>query len=161
LTVVRWTGAFIVGGVLAAVAAFPAQALCVYKGRLDARTTAAQEFADSLWVVRAKLIAADDYWSDKAASWTTYHLRVLETFKGVLPSNIDLFTDRDSGGFYLDKGVQHDIGGEYLLYLNATTEEVPVPARGATLVNYACGQSKAWRDVSPADRQELIASPNK
>ena len=74
---------------------------------------------------------------------------------------MDLFTFRDSGGFYLDKGAIHDLGGEYLLFLNplAIGRQSPQAARGATEVNYACGQSKPWRDVSAPERAELGSSP--
>jgi hypothetical protein len=155
----HWTGAFVVVGALAVLTASPAQAICSYKGQLYAKTTSAQELADSQWVVKARVIAADDHWSDKGDPWTSYHLQVLTAFKGVLPSRVDLFTYRNSGGFYLDKGMEHDIGREYLLYLNPANADrgVPVAARGATEVNYACGQSKPWEGVSRADQQHLIA----
>jgi hypothetical protein len=150
---------FFAGIGLAALAARPAQAFCSYRGQLYARTTPAQEFADSRWVVRAKVIAANDHWSAESDPWIEYHLRILTPFKGRPPLRIDLFTYRNSGGFYLDKGMHHDIGGEYLLYLNPadTDAEVPFTARSLTEVNYACGQSKQWADVGSADRQHLIA----
>jgi hypothetical protein len=92
-----------------------AQALCVYHGKLYAKTTIHQEFADSRWVVRAKVVAAETHWSEDEASWTIYNLRVLTSFKGRPPAHVNLFTYRDSGGFYLDKGMANDLGGEYLL----------------------------------------------
>lgn len=138
----------------------PANAVCIYKGQMYAKTTLSQEFSDSKWVVRAKVTAADNHWSDYLGGdnpWTIYHLRVLASFKGELPATIELFTYRDSGGFYLDKGAKADIGGEYLLFLNPVSQdlEVPAVARSATVVNYSCGQSRAWTDVNNADREEL------
>jgi hypothetical protein len=79
-----------------------------------AKTTITEEFADAEWVIKAKVIAADNHWSDEDDSWTLYHLKVLAAYKGKPPLRLDLFTYRDSGGFYLDKGLSNDIGGEYL-----------------------------------------------
>jgi hypothetical protein len=78
---------------------------------------------------------------------------------------MQVFTYRDSGGFYLDKGMNADLGGIYLLFLDPLfhKESAPDPARGATEVNYACGQSKAWDAVSLADRKRLamLARPHR
>ena len=136
--------------------AAPSYGFCMYHDQLYAKTTLSQEFADARWVVRAKVTAADDHWSDDDESWTIYHLAVLTAFKGTPPSGLRLFTYRDSGGFYLDKGMSNDLGGEYLLFINPinSKQKVPTAARGATWVNYACGQSKPWADVSS---RELIA----
>lgn len=134
-------------------------ALCIYKGEMYARTTLSQEFSDAKWVVKAKVIAADDHWSDgEDESWTLYHLQVVTVFKGKPQPRIELFTYRNSGGFYLDKGMNHDIGGEYLLFLDpiSSDEEVPAAARNATEVNYACGQSKAWDEVRSSDQRLLV-----
>ncbi len=90
--------------VLLAVPVSPSYGFCMYKDQLYAKTTLSQEFADSRWVVRAKVLAADDHWSDEEESWTIYRLEVLTTFKGAPPPRISLFTYRDSGGFYLDQG---------------------------------------------------------
>ena len=74
------------------------------------------------------------------------------------------FTYRDSGGFYMDRPWMdlpkgHDIGGEYLLFLQPSEYLTPDPpeAKGTVFVNYNCGQSKAWNEVSPADRARLDA----
>ena len=144
-----------VAGLLAA----PAQAFCSYKGQMYAETTLAQEFADSPLVVRATVISADQHWSDEDDSWTIYHLKVSSAFKGGLRPRVDLFTFRNSGGFYLDKGATPDLGGEYLLFLDPGHDRADFPkaARGAMWVNYACGQSKAWEEVTPAERQQLTA----
>jgi hypothetical protein len=145
-------------GLLVAPAS-PSYGLCSYHGELYAKTTLSQEFADLRWVVRAKVIAADDHWSDDDVSWTIYRLSVLTAFKGTPPSRISLFTYRDSGGFYLDKGMSNDFGGEYLLFLNPTSikEKIPAAALGTTMVNYACGQSKLWSEISDVDQTNLTA----
>lgn len=132
-------------------------ALCIYKGQMYAKTTLLQEFHDARWVVRAKVVAADNHWSDEDESWTLYHLQVITAFKGRPESRIELFTYRDSGGFYLDKGMNADLGGEYLLFLDpiSNQEKVPTVAQNATEVNYACGQSMAWNEVNNADKEHL------
>jgi hypothetical protein len=134
-----------------------AHALCINKGKMYAKTTIPQEFFDSKWVVKVKVVAADNHWSDVDDSWTLYHLQVVTTFKGAPPSSVELFTYRDSGGFYLDKGTNADLDGEYLLFLDPIdkAEKVPYAARSATEVNYSCGQSKLWREVSSADQKRL------
>ena len=147
----------IIGLVLVLPLTRGASALCVYNGKMYAKTTMQQEFEDSRWVVQAKVIAADTHWSDEGESWTIYHLKVLTRFKGDPPVNIELFTYRDSGGFYLDKGVDPDLGGEYLLFLDpiSPASHAPAAAHVATEVNYNCGQSKEWSQVVAADRSEL------
>ena len=81
----------------------------------------------------------------------------LPAFKGSPPARLDMFTYRDSGGFYLDKGTAHDLGGEYLLFLDpiGNAHTVPALARTATEVNYSCGQSKVWDAVTSSERLEL------
>ena len=111
-------------------------------------------------MVRVRVTAANTHWSDYLGAeepWTTYHLRVLTSFKGDLPASIEFFTYRDSGGFYLDKGVNADLGGEHLLFLNPASQDLDVPAaaRSAIEVNYSCGQSREWAKVSHADRNKL------
>jgi len=93
-------------------AALPAHALCIYNGVDNAKTTIRQEFHDSKWVVKVQLVTADNHWSDDDESWTLYHLKTLRSFKGRAPPRLDVFTYRDSGGFYLDKGMSNDLGGE-------------------------------------------------
>jgi len=135
----------------AAVALFalpltPVRALCIYHGELYATTTLAQEFRDSRWVVRARVLSAATHWSDESVSWTLYRLQVLHRYKGAPPNRITLYTERNSGGFYLDRGAAPDLGGEYLLFLNpvARRRGNPPAARGATWVNYNCGRSRPW-----------------
>ncbi len=82
----------------------------------------------------------------------------MRAYKGNPPKRFDVFTYRDSGGFYLDKGMSNDLGGEYLLFLNPIMKQKrPLAAKGATEVNYACGQSKAWQDVGPSEVRRLTA----
>lgn len=146
-----------------ALAAAPgsAGALCIYKGVDNARTTLSEEFTDSRWVVRARVLSATDHWSDTGESWTLYQLQVVRTYKGAPPGRLKFLTLRDSGGFYMDrpwvalpKG--HDIGGEYLLFLTPWGSEAPPGrVRGAVFVTYNCGQSRPWAEVSTADRRRL------
>jgi hypothetical protein len=50
----------------------------------------------------------------------------------------------------------HDIGGEYLLFLDPNTwSGTNAAPKHSVFVNYPCGQSKAWRDVSQSSRQML------
>ncbi len=137
--------------------ALPAHALCSYGGIDNAKTTIRQEFKDSKWVVKVKLVAADNHWSDEDNSWTLYHVQTLRSFKGRAPPRIDVFTYRDSGGFYLDKGMSNDLGGEYLLFLSSPTQRLPRFARGALQVNYSCGQSDQWEKLNPGQVDELVA----
>lgn len=102
----------------ACVLATPARALCIHNGRLYAKTSLAQEFRESRWVVRAHVVAADYHWSDEDESWTFYRLRVVGAFKGPRLRRFTFFTTRDSGGFYLDAdGGTPDLDHDYLLFL--------------------------------------------
>jgi len=148
--------AITIGSALASVAQAPAQALCFYAGQFNAHTTIAQEYKDSRWVVRAKVLAGDNHW-EEGQSWTIYRVRVLDAFKGSQPSVVRVFTYRDSGGFYMDRGLVPDLGGEYLLFLVPATQRLPASARGFTEVNYSCGQSKAWGDATPTEKAELMS----
>ncbi|MDG5493741.1 hypothetical protein [Niveispirillum sp. BGYR6] len=138
----------------------PAHAFCLYHGVFSAKTTIAQEFADSKWVVRARVIAADYHWSDEDDSWTLYKLETVESFKGKLPAKFTFFTYRDSGGFYMDaEGGTPDLAGEYLLFLipRPWPKTDPSAAKNALWVNYNCGQSKAWPKVTPEEVAQLRA----
>ncbi len=132
-------------------------ALCSYNGVMYARTTISQEFRDSKWVVRVKVLAADNHWSDVDDSWTIYTVQVRTAYKGQPPLRMRVFTYRDSGGFYLDKGTNPDLGGEYLLFLDPIPRSAtrPAQARGATDVNYPCGQSKGWNLIAETEQQQL------
>lgn len=135
-----------------------AHALCSYKGELYARTTVSQEFQDSRWVVRAKVLAATEHFVEGEEPWTEYQLEVQHAYKGRPPGRLRFFTLRNSGGFYLDRGGEHDLGGEYLLFLNPTTNspEIPLAASGTVSVNYSCGVSGLWGSVTTASRADLV-----
>jgi hypothetical protein len=123
-----------------------------------AKTTIPQEFRESRWVVRVKVIAARDHWSDIEDSWTLYRIRVMHAYKGTPPADLGFFSFRNSGGFYLDRPWHgHDIGGEYLLFLNPGRpyRGMPKAERGTVSVNYECGQSKEWWKIPPRDRRLL------
>ena len=146
-----------------------AEALCIYRGVDNARTSVRQEYADARWVVRARVLSATNGVveagkPDAGMHWTTYQLQVIHSYKGDPPPQIRFFTMRNSGGFYMDRPWVplprgHDIGGEYLLFLNpiAPYQGQPRAARGASFVNYNCGQSRPWTEVSAASRRLLIS----
>jgi hypothetical protein len=144
--------------ILSSTWASPAHALCIYHGVDNAKTTLDQELRDSQWVVRAHLVSADYHWEDEGESWTLYTLRVVERFKGDLPREFLFYTERNSGGFYMDSdSATPDFDTDYLLFL------VPLPhssadpsaAQRALWVNYNCGQSKPWNQVSQAELARL------
>jgi len=142
----------------------PAEALCSYGGVDNAPTTLAQEFRDSRWVVRVRVLSALNRFqvpeTDRVGPWTLYRLQVLTVYKGAPPRRISFFTERNSGAFYMDRvGTGADIGGEYLLFLNPIPpyRGRPRQAAGATFVNYSCGQSRLWAEVPAADRRRLEA----
>lgn len=132
-----------------------AKALCVYRGDLYARTTLGQEFADARWVVKARVLSAINGGGEEDGGyWTIYRLEVVTPFKGGLPDRFTVFTERNSGGFYMDRdGGGPDVGGDYLLFLNPTNPEGgrPAAARQALSVNYSCGQSRRWAEVGSAE----------
>ncbi len=134
-----------------------AHALCIYKQEFSAKTTLAQEFRDSRWVVRAEVISARQWRPRDGEAGTTYRLRVVRSYKGRLPTDFVFFTERNSGGFYLDRGAEPDIGGQYLLFLvpNPRPAIGPAEARNAVWVNYSCGQSKPWAAVPATERRTL------
>ncbi len=150
-------------------AAASAEALCIYRGVDNARTSLRQEYSDTRWVVRARVVGATDgvveaSLPDVGMPWTVYRLQVVRSYKGEPPQQITFFTMRNSGGFYMDRPLVplpqgHDIGGEYLLFLNPIPPHRGQPSaeRGAASVNYNCGQSRPWSEVSAASRR-LLAS---
>jgi hypothetical protein len=141
-----------------------AHAVCMYNGVLSAKTTLPQEFKDSRWVVKATVLSAVDHWSDAEDSWTSYEIEVTHAYKGQPRKRLRFFTYRDSGGFYLDRPwinlpAGHDVGGEYLLFLNPIPPRpsLPTEAKGAVFVNYSCGISRPWREVTSSLSRELTA----
>ena len=142
---------------LAAIIPSPAQALC-------SGATAAQELRETDLVVRVRLVSEVNAWTDEPsaayrARWGTgapvvvYVLRVEEVFNGAPGPRIRLFQERNSGAFYLDADK------DYLLFLNYHRPYAarPTEARGATYVSHACGQSRPWAEVQPADLTALQA----
>ena len=134
-----------------------AQAHCEYDGELNAHTTLAQEFDNARQAARVRVLSAKSSWPDNGRDEpsTLYEVEVLETFKGPLEGRLTVFTFRNSGGFYMDRGAEPDIGGEYLLFLDPAPAWAPAAARGATVVHYSCGQSRRWDEVEPAAREAL------
>ena len=152
---------FLIGSIVAILAAAPANALCFYTkadfyaGKARSYTSVPQEFRDSRWVVRARVTNAR-YHSTDGDSWTLYTVRVLDRFKGPSIRTMRLFTYRDSGGFYLDKGLNSpDRANDYLLFLNPATQVLPRGMRNVMQVNYSCGQSRPWKELTPADLSKL------
>jgi len=152
-------------GLIMAMAA-PAGALCIYNGVDNAKTTIAQEFSDSRWVVRARVLSAKDgevgSGPDVGTLWTVYRLEVVRAYKGQAAKRLRFYTERDSGAFYMDKAwlplpAGHDIGGEYLLFLNPLRpyRGQPPARRGAAFVNYNCGQSQEWMKLPVRAKAQL------
>ena len=48
-----------------------------------------------------------------------------------------------------------DRNADYLLFLAPPSRDVPAAVSNVVEVNYACGQSRRWRNVSRADRKLL------
>lgn len=140
-----------------AAAPLPAEALCYYRGALYAKTTLRQEFRDARWVVRARVVSASN-WQTRDKRGTTYRLALLHAFKGKLTSYFNFSTERNSGGFYLE-GLNGEMGEEFLLFLTTPSSDFAYPpqARRSTWVNYGCGQSKPWREVTAEQSHALTA----
>lgn len=134
-----------------------AQAHCVYKDEPYARTTLAQEFENARQAVRVRVLSANSNRPDNGRDEpsTLYEVEVLDAFKGSPARRLAVFTFRNSGGFYMDRGPAPDIGGEYLLFLDPAPAWMPTTVRGAAVVHYSCGQSRRWDEVEPAARATL------
>jgi hypothetical protein len=131
----------------------PAHALCIHNGELYAKTTVSSELAESPLVVKATVIDKRSMqpWGEDGEVGSLYTLRVDQTFKGKHATTIRYFTERNSGGFYLDKGET------YLLFLTLDQRDVWRPhIDGAYSVNYSCGQSGPWDEVAVGDRVRLM-----
>jgi hypothetical protein len=145
---------------IASVAATPAQALCFYNKKdflagKTSTTTISQEFRDSKWVVRARIEREQRHNSDNDESWVVYDVRPVTSYKGASRSRFRLFTYVDSGGF------QPDVGVDYLLFLDPPTQDLPRGVRNVVQVNFSCGQSRPWPDVSRVDRRTLARLANR
>jgi len=152
---------FLIGSIAALLAAAPANALCFYTkadfyaGKARSYTSIPQEFRDSRWVVRARVINARYHGTD-SDSWTLYTVRVLDRFKGPSTHAMRVFTYHDSGGFYLDKGLNSpDRANDYLLFLNPATQVLPRGMRDVVQVNFSCGQSRPWKERTRTDLAKL------
>ena len=138
----------------------PASALCTYHGVDNAKPSLTQEFHDSKWVVRARVVSADYHWSDEDESWTLYRLKVVKSYKGKLRTRFTFFTERNSGGFYMDgAGGVPDLDRGYLLFLasDGWSKAGRPFAKDALWVNYNCGQSKVWNEVTAREAAQLVA----
>lgn len=144
---------WLIAATLSLTTASAAQALCSYNGVLYARTTLQQEFADAPVVLRGRLVlAVSGGPTDDHGPWTVYQLETVSAFKGEPPRRISVATERNSGGFYMDRdGGAPDIGQDYLLFLQPGDDE------GSWRVNYSCGQSRPWREVDVAAQEALQA----
>jgi hypothetical protein len=146
-----------------------ARALCLYNGkhftksvapefdgRLYAKTTLTDEFQDAALVVKSTFLSNRNLESHNRNedSGVVYRVRVDQTFKGSAPRTLLIYSNRDSGSFYLGEGGK---SSEYLLFLDPLARghwaNKLVP--GAYEVNYSCGQSQEWRKVSPDDKAQL------
>jgi hypothetical protein len=136
-----------------AFSAQSASALCIYNNKLYAKTTLAQEFRDARLVIRGRVVSdrrlpGDD--SKDTDDVGQSGITPIQVFKGKAPPQINYYTYYNSGGFYLDEGK------EYLLFLNPVAagrygEGLPAGVE----INYSCGQSKAWSEVSSPDFAKL------
>lgn len=135
------------------VSAAPAHALCSYHGELYGKSTLQRELDESPLVVKATVIDERwmQPWGENGEAGSLYTLRVDQAFKGNTAQTITYFTERNSGGFYLDNGQT------YLLFLSASHRTIWRPHVGnAYRVNYNCGQSRPWAEVPAADRARLM-----
>lgn len=140
------------------IMAAPASAVCIYHGKENVRTTLEQEFVDSPWVVRARVIVYHEKDAPDGYPGVHYRLKIVENFKDNLPTEFDFYTPRDSGGFYMGSPESQSASdGSYLLFLIEFPylPGNPTIARHAFFVNYACGQSKRWDALSSSERSEL------
>lgn len=137
--------------------ASPAHAYCEYRGVPNGKSSLTGEFRESTWVVRARVTRGRIYYRCHDCPGRLYDLEIISTYKGNLPGRFSFYTPQNSGGFYLNQG-KASVGSEWLLFLNPGRWNAahPKAARGATWVNYPCGQSQEWRTVGPKTRQRLL-----
>jgi hypothetical protein len=129
-----------------------ANALCIYKDQMYAKTTLEQEFSDSSLVVRGNIISSQNIVpSDPEAELgVRYKVRIDQIYKGKSPTIFDYYSERNSGGFY------PGVGKKFLLFLNpASSTVITEESAGTMVINYNCGQSRDWKDVSVGDRKKL------
>lgn len=147
-------------------AASQAQALCIYRHELYGKSTITGEFRESSLVIKGTVIETHDIQPidpDRSPldSYAVARIRVDEVLKGAAGREVLLISQRNSGGFYVDAGVQ------YLLFLDppvsagwskgygpkavAEVQALPRPR----FINFSCGQSAPWSEVSAAKRRVL------
>jgi hypothetical protein len=148
---------FFVAVVAASTIGAPALAVCVYNGELYAKTTFNQEYQDSKWVVRATVVG-QSRGDDDELPWVAYKLKISSSFKGNPPEAMMFYTERNSGAFYLEPPYDESaIDEDYLLFLNPNEPDPDGPAesKGSVFVNYSCGQSKLWSEVTANEKSAL------
>jgi hypothetical protein len=128
-------------------------ALCMYEGKLYAKTTLDREFRDASLVVRGEVLSSQDISAPDPDGDVggLYRVRIDQSFKGRPPSVIAYYSPRNSGGFYLV------VGDQYLLFLDPISSVWEKTAPGVFVVNYSCGQSRAWAEVPSGDCERLRA----
>ncbi len=80
--------------------------------------------------------------------------------QGQAANALHLFTERNSGGFYMDgAGGVPDLDRDYLLFLasDGWSKAGRPFAKDALWVNYNCGQSKVWNEVTAREAAQLVA----
>jgi hypothetical protein len=150
----RWIASILTGCVAVSTAA-PSHALCVYEDHLYAKTTLAQEFHDADLVIRGRVTSLRYFPGIDKSDTDPLDQDIVESiqvFKGKSPPKVVYYTAHNSGGFYLDRGK------DYLFFLTPTP--VGLFGRGEPAgfqINYSCGQSKPWSEVSASDISALKA----
>lgn len=145
-------------------AASQAQAFCMYRGVMYAQSTITGEFRESSLVIKGTVIENIHVPSNPDTEGDDYVLarvRVNSVLKGVAGREVLLISQRNSGGFYVDPGV------EYLLFFDTPVQanwsrnyprEGIDPLRSLPrprYINNACGQSVPWAEVSAKKRGVL------
>jgi hypothetical protein len=70
----------------------------------------AKEFRDSTFVMTAKVMSSRNDVAEDFIRGVFYRIQPIQTFKGKPPSMLSIYTERSSGGFYMD------VGQTYLLF---------------------------------------------
>jgi hypothetical protein len=106
-----------------------------------------------MWVVRARLTAADDHWGAVGQSWTLIHTQILRAYKGHPPPRLDILTRGDDAGPWLDGSSLSNLGQDYLLFLRPAPPGSPI--EGVAMVSDGCGASRPWTRVSHEEFRSL------
>jgi hypothetical protein len=142
-------------GVLAPAIAAPERMECPR----TSYAAATRAYRDSMWVVRARLSAADDHWGAAGQSWTLIHTQIVHTFKGRPPPRLDILTHGDDSGPWLDGSSLSNLGEDYLLFLRPAPPGSPI--EGVATVSDGCGASKPWSRVSHEEIRSLASPPGR